>query len=103
MQAVLAASAGEERLAEEKIQSAIEKGKGFGHFHHTAYQIACAYALMNKPEQAIKWLEAAANDGFPCYPMFEKDANLDGLRKDAHFLTFLAAQKEQWERYLSAL
>jgi len=103
MQAVLAASAGEERLAEEKIQSAIERGKGFGHFHHTAYQIACAYALMNKPEQAIKWLEAAANDGFPCYPMFEKDANLDGLRKDAHFLTFLATQKEQWERYLSTL
>lgn len=60
MQAVLAASAGQERVAEDKIKLAIEIGKGFGHFHHTAYHIACAYALMNKPEQAIKWLEVAA-------------------------------------------
>src|SRR5262245_48588726 len=36
-------------LAESKIQTAISKGKGFGHFHHTAYLIACAYALMNQP------------------------------------------------------
>ena len=58
IQAVLAASIGQNGVAENKIKSAIEKGKGFGHFHHTAYHIACAYAVMNKPEQAIKWLEA---------------------------------------------
>ena len=49
VQAVLAAAAGQEHKAEEKIKLAIERGKGFGHFHHTAYHIACAYALMNKP------------------------------------------------------
>jgi tetratricopeptide (TPR) repeat protein len=59
VQAVLAASAGQERIAENKIKLAVEKGKGFGHFHHTAYHIACAYALMNKPEQAIKWRTSA--------------------------------------------
>src|SRR5258705_3090510 len=47
LQAVLAASAGQERMAEDKIKLAVERGKGFGHFHHTAYYIACAYALMN--------------------------------------------------------
>lgn len=31
---------------------------------------------MNKPEQAIKWLQAAADDGFPCYPLFESDPYL---------------------------
>ena len=103
MQAVLAASAGQERMAEEKIKLAVERGKGFGHFHHTAYHIACAYALMNKPEQAIKWLEAAAEDGFPCYPLFERDANLDNLRQDARFVTFLAKQKQQWEYYRTIL
>jgi TolB-like protein/DNA-binding winged helix-turn-helix (wHTH) protein len=103
VQAVLAASAGQERLAEDKIKSAIEKGKGFGHFHHTAYHIACAYALMNKPEPAIKWLEAAAEDGFPCYPLFERDTNLDNLRQDARFVTFLANQKQQWEHYKTIL
>ena len=102
-QAVLAASAGQERRAEDKIKLAVERGKGFGHFHHTAYYIACAYALMNKPEQTIKWLEVAADDGFPCYPLFEKDANLDNLRQDARFVTFLAKQRQQWEYYRTIL
>lgn len=103
IQAVLAASNAQDRVAEQKIKSAIEKGKGFGHFHHTAYHIACAYALMNKPEPAIKWLEAAAEDGFPCYPLFERDTNLNNLRPDARFVTFLAKQKQQWEYYQTIL
>lgn len=103
VQAVLAASAGQVRRVEEKIKSAVEKGKGFGHFHHTAYHIACAYALMNKPEQAIKWLEVAAEGGFPCYPLFEKDANLNNLRQDARFVTFLAKLRQQWEYYKTIL
>ncbi|HEY2973155.1 MAG TPA: winged helix-turn-helix domain-containing protein [Pyrinomonadaceae bacterium] len=103
LQAVLSASAGQERRAQDEIKLAVERGKGFGHFHHTAYYIACAYALMNKPEPAIKWLEAAAEDGFPCYPLFERDANLDNLRQNARFVTFLAKQKQQWEHYRTIL
>ena len=99
LQAVFLASAGQDRLAEEKITLALERGKGFGHFHHTAFHVACAYALMNKPAEAVKWLEVAAGDGFPCYPLFEKDPNLDNLRQDARFVTFLKKQKEQWEQF----
>ena len=101
IQAVLAASAGQEGLAEDKIRSAISKGKGYGHFHHTAYHIACAYALMRRPEQAIKWLQAAADDGFPCYPLFERDSNLDSLREDARFTSFMTKLKQQSDRYRS--
>jgi len=103
VQAVLAASTGQERLAEEKIKTAIAIGKGFGHFHHTAYHIACAYALMKKPEQALKWLQAAADDGFPCYPLFERDPNLDRLRQDARFVTLLAKLRQQSEHYRTSL
>jgi serine/threonine protein kinase len=103
VQAILAASAGQQRMAEDKIKSAVERGEGFGHFHHTAYHIACAYALMNKPEQAIKWLEVAAEDGFPCYPLFERDTNLDNLRQDARFVTFLTMLRQQWELYRTIL
>jgi serine/threonine protein kinase/Flp pilus assembly protein TadD len=103
LSAILAASAGQQSKAQDKIKLAVERGKGFGHFHHTAYYIACAYALMKKPEQAIKWLEAAADDGLPCYPLFETDSNLDSLRHNAHFVTFLQKQKEQWEHYKSIL
>ena len=73
------------------------------HLLDTAYYIACAYALMNKPEQAVNWLEAAAEDGFPCYPLFEMDPNLDKLRQDARFLTFMAKQKQRWEYYRTIL
>ncbi len=103
LQAVLAASAGQQRVAEDKIKSAVERGKGFGHFHHTAYHIACAYAHMNKPAEAMKWLEVAAEDGFPCYPLFEKDPNLNNLRQDARFVRFLAKVRQQWESYKTIL
>jgi tetratricopeptide (TPR) repeat protein len=103
LQAVLAASAGHAGQAEDRIKSAIEKGAGFGHFHHTAYQIACTYALLDKPEPAVEWLEAAAADGFPCYPLFEKDANLNKLRSNSRFRAFLEAQRRQWEYFRSIL
>jgi serine/threonine protein kinase/predicted Zn-dependent protease len=103
LQAILAASDGEHRKAEEKIQSAIERGKGFGHFHHTAYHIACAYAIMNRHDEAMKWLDSVANDGFPCYVLFERDRNLDNLRQDPRFQALLAKLKQQWEHYKTAL
>jgi tetratricopeptide (TPR) repeat protein len=103
VKAMLLAKAGKAREAEETIQHAIEIGKSFGHFHHTAYNIGSAYALMNKPEDAIKWLQAAADDGFPCYPWFEKDANLDSLRKQEHFIAFMTKLKQQWEHYQATL
>ena len=103
MQALLFAAAGDERKAEEKIKGAIKAGQGFNHFHHTAYIIASAYALMNKHEPAIVWLEKAADDGFPCYPLFESDANLNTLRQHPRFIDFMAKQKEQWQRRKAAL
>jgi eukaryotic-like serine/threonine-protein kinase len=103
LQALLSALAGDEKKAEAKIGSAIEKGKGFGHFHHTAYNIACAYSVMKKAEEAVYWLQAASDDGFPCYPLFEKDPYLDHLRKDPRFIALMAKLKEQWERYQTIL
>ena len=103
VQALLAASTGERTKAEREIRKAIEKGKGFGHFHHTAYNIACAYALMKKTEPAFNWLQAAADDGFPCYPMFENDPYLDHLRQDPRFIALIAKLKEQREHYRTRL
>jgi eukaryotic-like serine/threonine-protein kinase len=103
IQALIAALDGRENKAEDKIRSAMERGKGFGHFHHTAYNIACAYAVMKKAEEAIRWLQAAADDGFPCYPLFENDPYLDHLRKDPRFIALMARLKEQWERYRDIL
>ena len=51
----------------------------------------------------MKWLQKAADEGFPCYPLFENDANLNSLRKDERFITFMAKLKQQWERYQATL
>jgi hypothetical protein len=99
IQALLAADAGDAPLAERKIQEAVAKGKGYEHFHHVAYAVASAYALLGKREEALQYLRMAADDGFPCYPMFERDTNLDHLRNDPRFLSFLAEQKKQWEYF----
>ncbi len=99
MQALLAAEAGDTRKAEAKIREALAKGKDFQHFHHIAYAVASSYALLNRPEPALHYLKIAADDGFPCYPLFEHDSNLDNLRKNPQFLNFMGAQKKQWEYF----
>jgi tetratricopeptide (TPR) repeat protein len=98
LQAVLYASEGKKDKALEAIKAAIKIGQGFGHFHHAEYTIASAYALMGEKKQALQWLQYAAKDGFPCYPLFEKDPNLDNLRKDVPFQAFLADQRQTWSR-----
>jgi tetratricopeptide (TPR) repeat protein len=99
MQSLLAADAGDVPLAERKIQEAIAKGKGYQHFHHVAYAAASAYALLDRHDQALQYLRMAADDGFPCYPLFEHDSNLNKLRTDPRFLSFVTEQKKQWEYF----
>jgi len=99
MHALLAADAGNASIAQRKIQEAVAKGRGYQHFHHVAYAIASAYALLDKHEEALQYLRMAADDGFPCYPLFEHDANLNHLRNDPRFLSFSAEQKKQWDYF----
>jgi TolB-like protein/Tfp pilus assembly protein PilF len=101
--AMLAAADGDQKRAEDMIRGSQEKGRGFIHFHHSAYNIASAYALMKKPAEALKWLQLAADDGLPCYPLFERDPNLDNLRQVPQFIEFMAKQKAQWEYYKAGL
>src|SRR3989441_6344715 len=48
--AVWFAMAGDARRAEQDIQTAGQKGKGYIHFHHAAYHIALADALLHRPD-----------------------------------------------------
>jgi len=103
VKAMMLAKDGKYREAEIAIQHSIEIGRGFGHFHHTAYNIASAYALMNKAELAVKWLQDTADDGFPCYPLFANDTNLESLHKDDRYVAFMVKLKQQWENYQATL
>jgi len=101
--AVWFATKGDAPHAERDIQTAVQKGKGYIHFHHAAYHIALAYALLHRPIPAVHWLRQTADRGFPCYPMFERDPFLDSIRADPGFVAFLRDQKAQWERYRATL
>jgi len=101
--ALLFAQAGDAARAEADIRTAIQKGKRFSHFHHTAYNIASAYALLHQPARAVYWLRQAAEGGWPCYPYFARDPNLDHIRGDPDFIAFMSQLKRQWERYEATL
>jgi tetratricopeptide (TPR) repeat protein len=96
VEAMLFARVGELTRAKEAIQKAEQRGKGYGHFHHTAYNLGCAYALMNQPEDAVRWLRTAANTGFPCYPAFQNDPTLANIRSDSQLQKFLDEQRDLW-------
>lgn len=89
--------------AEADIESAARKGAGYVHFHHTEYNIAVSYALLQQPLKAMSRLQRTADDGFPCYPLFTNDPRLDPIRKNRAFVTFLHDQKARWERYRDLL
>jgi DNA-binding winged helix-turn-helix (wHTH) protein len=99
VRALLLAKSGDARESRRMIARAIELGTGFGHFHHTAYNIGGAYAALHEPDEAVNWIEAAADDGFPCYPYFERDPNLAGLRNYPRFIDLMALLHKQWKHF----
>lgn len=101
VKALLLAKAGKQKEAEEAIKRAVQIGKGFGHFHHTAYNAASAYAVLNKPDEAVKWLDFAAENGFPNYTYFDNDPNLKNIRNHPRFIEFMTRLKSRWERFKS--
>ncbi len=70
-------------------------------YHHMTYEVACIYALAGKSDEAVKWLRETAATGFPCYPLFERDAYLNRIRQSPEFIKFMAEQKAQNEKYRS--
>ena len=99
VKALILARQGKPTDAEAAIQKAKEIGSGYGHFHHSAYNIASAYAAINNYEKAVSWLDNAAEGGFPNYSYFERDPNLDQLRKHPAFSAFMKRLRAQWERF----
>jgi class 3 adenylate cyclase/tetratricopeptide (TPR) repeat protein/tRNA A-37 threonylcarbamoyl transferase component Bud32 len=103
VQALLRAAAGDRVGMQQKIELATKEDTNFLHFHHIAYSVGSAYALQGQTADAIKWLQEAANEGYPCYPWLTIDPNLKKVRGDLSFKAFLENQRtnhEAWRRTL---
>jgi DNA-binding winged helix-turn-helix (wHTH) protein/TolB-like protein/Tfp pilus assembly protein PilF len=75
-----------ERIAEIRRVSDLD--------HHVTYSLGAAYSQLGQPEESIGFLEQAADEGFPCYPWFERDPLLDPIRKNPRFIRLLARLQE---------
>ena len=87
-------------------QTLIEKvgqRKAVNPSHHAAYFAASAWARMGRAEEAVASLREAAQTGFPCYPLFARDPNLDPIRQDPRFQAFLAEMQKQSDSLRKAL
>ena len=70
----------------EKYQQAIKNGG-------SSYNLACLYAIRNKKEEALKYLERSLSRHDVSLEMVEKDKDWDGLRDDSDFKRILSNMK----------
>jgi tetratricopeptide (TPR) repeat protein len=101
--ALLHGIAGERRQAEEFIADATARATDTPESHHATYLVASAYARMGNSAESLRWLRFTAANGYPCYPLFAGDRNLDSLRSYAPFITFLEGLQARWEGYRARL
>ena len=72
----------------EQAIAAFEKNVTISQNPNAMFNIACGYSRLNKADKAFEWLEKALNGG-AVFINFEKDADLDNIRKDARFKKML--------------
>jgi predicted esterase len=63
---------------------------------HAAYQLACNYALWNKPAEAEKLFRQAFDQGFSDYPFCRHDTELGTVRNLADFSAMLKTIRERY-------
>jgi Tfp pilus assembly protein PilF len=86
IQGILHARRGHGDFARECVRKALDSPRSFGHTHHTYYNIACVHAVLGDTDKAMAWLERAADTGFPCWPFFKIDPNLQNVRHEPAFV-----------------
>jgi len=96
---LLYATLGRPREALRHLQAAAARPGSQSHFHHAQFTIACAYARLGGKGDAVQWLERAADNGMPNYPLFRDDPNLQALRGDPGYEALMTKLRQQFEAY----
>jgi len=98
-EALLWALRGERKRAQGLAHKSLRPGKAFLHTHHLWHTVAAAYAIVEKPAQAIALLRRAGAHGLPNYPAFRDDPLLKSLHSQPDFRSLLAKLKKEWDSY----
>ena len=102
-ESLLYAAAGERQQAERRIAAATLRASATAESHHATYLVAAAYARIGIPDESLRWLRFTAANGFPCYPLMERDTNLRSLHSYPPFVQFLDEAKSRWTAYRTRL
>lgn len=73
--------------AEDKFHKAIEKGDD-------SYNLACLYAIRNRKEEALKYLNRSLSKSEISVEFVEKDEDWNELRDDQDFKSLLSRYKK---------
>jgi len=55
--------------------------------------------VLGEREEALRWLEDAAHNGFPCYGFFEIDPLLESIRGEERFRSLMSELRAECEGY----
>lgn len=102
-EALLHAIAGDRRQAAERIAVVTARAGHTNEAHHATYLVAAAHARLGNSDEALRWLRYTFIDGFPCYPLLVRDANLGSLRSNRAFIIFVDESRTRWEGYRKRL
>jgi hypothetical protein len=96
-QAVLAAvlAATGQKAAAEAMAETLQASPSMD--HHIAFSLGTAFAQLGKPDKAVAWLRASADDGFPCYPWFAADPLLEPIRRDPGYQKLMTELRDRFE------
>jgi DNA-binding winged helix-turn-helix (wHTH) protein/tetratricopeptide (TPR) repeat protein len=68
--------------------------------HHVAYSLGATYAQLGEMDNAVRWLQTAADTGFPCLTWFERDPLLEPIRRRPEFAELHAYVRSRRESSL---
>lgn len=97
--AIILSNEGNKNEALNKVAIAQKNIDEYIHAHHIYYYLGVAYSLIGENKECLKWLEKAANSGFPNYPLFSTDPNLKSLKDSDDFIELLNRLKGDWDDY----
>ena len=96
---VLLARVGRIPEAKSNLARSEQLGGARSHFHHAAFAIATAHAIMGEKAEAVRWLERTAGDGMPAYDLFAGDPTLVTLKGVPAFEALMNRLRTDSERY----
>jgi tetratricopeptide (TPR) repeat protein len=99
LQGIVHAHRGNSEAAFECARRACQSPRSFGHTHHTHYQVACIYSILNENQKALEWMDRAVNTGFRCWPFFRVDPCLSHLRELQEFQTYISEVERECSQF----